>query len=64
MNGLVQWFLTGEARLPWGAYVNFQGGAIVNMFYNTFFTNFGNQNDRKLDFSKNQIEQQNLASFF
>ena len=34
------------------------------MFYNTFFISFGNQNDRKLDLSKNQIEQQNLASFF
>ena len=49
---------------PLGAYINFQGGAIVNMFYNTFFINFDNQNDRKLDLSKNRIEQRNPASFF
>ena len=35
-----------------------------NMFYNTFFINFDNQNDRKLDLSKNQIKQRNPASFF
>ena len=28
--------------------VNFQGGAIVKMFYNTFFINFKTQNDREL----------------
>ena len=44
--------------------VNFQGGAIVNMFYNTFFINFKTQNDRELDLSKNRIEQRNPASFF
>ena len=44
--------------------VSFQGGAIVKMFYNTFFINFKTQNDRVLDLSKNRIEQRNPASFF
>ena len=44
--------------------VNFQGGAIVKIFFNTFFINFKTQNDSKLDLSKNRIEQQNPVNFF
>ena len=32
--------LNQRARLPWGAYVNFEGGASLNVFYNTFFIDF------------------------
>jgi len=48
MTALTQWFLTGRARLPKGASINFQGGAspcalhdicsFINKFTNKYRT--------------------------
>ena len=64
LNGLVQWFLTAEACLPWVACVNFQGDAIVKMFYNTFFINFDNQMSGNLTSARIELNNKIQQAFF